>query len=101
MPCGHARWLTVSPIPHAVLGKPRLGLKEEAGMLTSKERAVRASGVLKSPILAELACFADLYGSDLVLKRSPNPDQNGITRKVAERSPSTPSGFANLMFPPR
>jgi hypothetical protein len=64
-------------LPHRTqcFGKPRLSLKEEAEMLTSKERAVRASGVLKSPILAELACFADLYGSDLVLERSPNPDQ--------------------------
>ena len=78
-----------------------MSLIEEVEMLTGKEKDLKASGLFKSPILAACAFFADLHGSDPLVELAPNPDQNSVAREVAERSPSAPSGFVNLMFPLR
>ena len=83
------------------VGKPCLGLKEEAGTHTSKEKDLQASGCFNDPILAAWTGFTDLNGCDPLMQFTPNLDRDRQSHEVAERSLSALYGFVILMFPLR
>lgn len=105
IPESAARFLLKTPVgsdsPHTAcrFGKVGGGLKEDAGILASKEGDVRAVWTPELSNCTGLARFSGPYGISLQVEICPNPDQSGTAREVAMRGPSTPSGFVNLMFP--